>query len=64
MNARKGLADAIRIRQMREWRMRATCPMLAKGYSRSKCIKNYLYLVRAFPLLAQRAGFKETDVYR
>jgi hypothetical protein len=64
MNARPGLADAIRIRQMREWRMRATCPMLAKGYSRSQCIKNYLYLVRTFPLLAQRAGYRESDVYR
>jgi hypothetical protein len=64
MNARPTVMDAIRIRQMREWRMRATCPLLAKGYPAWKCRKNYLYLVRAFPLLAQRAGFRETDVYR
>lgn len=56
--------DAIRIQRMREWRMRATCPLLAKGYTRSKCIKNYLYLVRSFPALAQRAGYRESDVYK
>lgn len=64
MNARPQIADAIRIQRMREWRMRATCPLLAKGYPVWKCRKNYLYLVRAFPSLAQRAGYRESDVYR
>jgi hypothetical protein len=64
VNARPSLKDAIRIRQMREWRMRATCPLLAKGYPAWKCRKNYLYLVRTFPSLAQRAGYRESDVYR
>jgi len=64
VNARPEIRDAIRIRQMREWRMRATCPLLARGYPAWKCRKNYLYLVRTFPSLAQRAGFRESDVYR
>jgi hypothetical protein len=64
MNARPEVGDAIRVRQMKEWRMRARCPLLAKGYPAWKCRKNYLYLVRAHPSLAQRAGLRESDVYR
>ena len=64
MNARPTVMDAIRIQRMREWRMRATCPLLAKGYPAWKCRKNYLSLVRAHPSLAQRAGLRESDVYR
>jgi hypothetical protein len=63
MNARPQIADAIRVRRMKEWRIRATCPLLAKGYPAWKCRKNYLSLVRAHPSLAQRAGCGETDVY-
>ena len=51
------------VQRMKEWRMRATCPLLAKGYPAWKCRKNYLYLVRAHPSLAQRAGLRESDVY-
>ena len=64
MNARPTVRDAIRVRLMKEWRMRATCPLLAKGYPAWKSRKNYLSLVRAHPLLAQRVGLRESDVYR
>jgi hypothetical protein len=43
--------------------MRATCPLLAKGYPAWKCRKNYLSLVRAHPSLAQRVGLRESDVF-
>jgi hypothetical protein len=64
MNARPTVRDAIRVRLMKEWRMRATCPLLAKGYPAWKCRKNYLHLVRTFPMLAKAHGLRESDVYR
>jgi len=63
MNARPEIKDAIRVRQMKEWRMRARCPLLAKGYPAWKCRKNYLYLVRTFSTLAKTHGLRESDVY-
>jgi len=63
MNGRPTIKDAIRLRQMKAWRMMARCPLLAKGYPAWKCRKNYLYLVRTFPALAKLAGCRESDVY-
>jgi hypothetical protein len=63
MNAGPGIKDAIRLRLMKEWRMRARCPLVAKGYPAWKCRKNYLYLVRTFPMLAKAHGLRESDVY-
>jgi hypothetical protein len=63
MNARPSIRAAIVVQRMKEWRMRARCPLLAKGYPAWKCRKNYLYLVRAHPALAQRNGLRESDVY-
>ena len=48
---------------MKEWRMRARCPLLAKGYPAWKCRKNYLALVRKHSALAKLAGCRESDVY-
>ena len=64
MNAGPQIREAMLVQRMKEWRMRATCPLLAKGYPAWKCRKNYLSLVRAHPLLAQRVGLRESDVYR
>jgi hypothetical protein len=48
---------------MKEWRTRATCPLLAKGYPAWKCRKNYLSLVRTHRTLAERNNLRETDVF-
>ena len=63
MNAGARVKDAILIRRMTEWKMRARCPLLAKGYPVWKCRKNYLSLVRTQRALAERHGFQETDVF-
>ena len=63
MNAGPLIRDAIRVRLMKEWRMRARCPLLAKDYPAWKCRKNYLYLVRTYPALAKIHGLRESDVY-
>lgn len=63
MNARPEVADAKRLKLMKQWLTRATCKLLADGYPQWKCHKNYLYLVRAHPSLAQRAGLRESDLY-
>jgi hypothetical protein len=39
-------------------------PVAREGLLQIAMYQNYLYLVRAFPLLAQRAGYRESDVYR
>jgi hypothetical protein len=63
MNARPQIKDAMLVQRMKEWRMRARCPLVAKGYPAWKCRKNYLYLVRTHPTLAQRHALRESDVY-
>ena len=63
MNAGPQIRDAIRLRLMKDWRMRARCSLLAKGYPAWKCRKNYLSLVRRHRALAERAGLRESDVY-
>ena len=63
MNAGARIKDAILIGRMKEWKMRSGCPSLAKGYPAWKCRKNYLYLVRTHRSLAERHGFRETDVF-
>ena len=63
VNAGPLIRDAIRIRLMKEWRMRARCPLVAKGYPAWKCRKNYLALVRKHTALAKLAGCRESDVY-
>jgi hypothetical protein len=63
MNARPQIRDAILVQRMKEWRMRARCPLLAKGYPASKCRKNYLHLIRTHEMLAKAHGLRESDVY-
>lgn len=48
---------------MKDWLMKARCPLVAKGYPAWKCRKNYFSLVRTHPSLAQKAGLRESDVY-
>jgi hypothetical protein len=64
MNAGPQIRDAIRLRLMKQWLMRATCPLLAKGYPACKSRKNYLSLLRRHRALAERYGFRESDLYR
>ena len=64
MNARPSVIDAIRLRLMKEWLARATCPLVARGYPAWKSRKNYLSLVRRHRALAERYGFRESDLYR
>ncbi len=63
MNAGERIKDAILIGLMKEWKIRARCPLLAKGYPAWKCRKNYLSLVRTHRALAERHGFRESDVF-
>jgi hypothetical protein len=64
MNAGPQIRDAIRVRLMKQWLMRATCPFVAKGYPARKSRKNYLSLVRRHSALAKCHGFRESDLYR
>jgi len=63
MNARPEIRDALLVRRMKDWLMRARCPLLAKGYPAWKSRKNYLSLVRTHRSLADRHGLRETDVF-
>ena len=63
MNAGLQIRDAMLLQRMKEWRMRARSPLVAKGYPAWKCRKNYFYLVRKHSTLAQRHGLRESDVY-
>jgi hypothetical protein len=57
------IKDAILVGRMTEWKMRARCRLRAKGYPAWKCRKNFLSLVRSHRALAERHGFRETDVF-
>jgi hypothetical protein len=63
MNCREQIREHLLIQKMKDWRMRARCPLLAKGYPAWKCRKNYLSLVRTHRALAERHGLRETDVF-
>ena len=63
MNVRPTLREAALIRRMKFWLLRALHGPL--GYcSKSRGVKNYLALVRKHRVLAEKAGFRETDIYR
>jgi hypothetical protein len=63
MNCREQIREHLLVQKMKDWRTRARCPLLAKGYPAWKCRKNYLSLVRTHRALAERHGLRETDVF-
>jgi hypothetical protein len=63
MNIRLELRDAFLVKRMEFWRLRALYGPLG-NCSKSKGVKNYLALVRKHRALAEKAGFRETDIYR
>ena len=63
MNVRPTLREAALLHRMKFWRLRALYGPLG-NCSKSKGVKNYLALVRKHRALAEKAGFRETDIYR
>lgn len=63
MNVRPTLREAALLQRMRFWRLRAMHGPLG-NCSKARGVKNYLALVRAHAALAEKAGFRETDIYR
>jgi hypothetical protein len=63
MNMRPSLKDAALVKRMNFWLLRALYGPLG-GCSKSKGVKNYLALVRKHRALAEKAGLRETDIYR
>jgi hypothetical protein len=63
MNLRLELRDAFLLKRMHFWLLRAVHGPLG-NCSKSKGVKNYLALVRKHRGLAEKAGFRETDIYR
>jgi len=63
MNVRPTLREAALIRRMNFWLLRALHGPLG-NCSKSRGVKNYLALMRKHTALAEKAGFRETDIYR
>jgi len=63
MNVRPTLREAALLQRMKFWRLRALHGPLG-NCSKSRGVKNYLALVRKHGTLAEKAGFRETDIYR
>jgi len=63
MNVRPELKEAALVQRMKFWRLRALYRPLG-NCSKSKGVKNYLALVRKHRAVAEKAGFRETDIYR
>ena len=63
MNIRPTLRQAALLKRMTFWRLRALHGPLG-NCSKSRGVKNYLALVRKHAALAEKAGFRETDIFR
>ena len=63
MNVRPTLREAALLKRMTFWRLRAQHGPLG-NCSKSRGVKNYLALIRKHAALAEKAGFRETDIYR
>ena len=63
MNIRPTLREAALLKRMTFWRLRALYGPLG-DCSKSRGVKNYLALVRKHAALAEKAGFRETDIFR
>jgi hypothetical protein len=63
MNVRPTLREAALLCRMKFWLLRALYGPLG-NCSKSKGVKNYLALVRKHRALAEKAGLRETDIYR
>jgi hypothetical protein len=63
MNVRPTLREAALLRRMSFWLLRAQYGPLG-SCPKSKGMKNYLALIRKHAALAEKAGFRETDIYR
>ena len=63
MNVRPVLKEAALLKRMKFWLLRAQFGPLG-NCSKSKGVKNYLALVRKHRVLAEKAGLRETDIYR
>ena len=61
MNAGSGIKEAIILQRMKFWLVRARHAF--EGCPKWKARKNYLFLVRKYPALAERNGLLETDVF-
>ena len=55
--------EAALLRRMTFWLLRAQHGPLG-NCSKSRGVKNYLALVRKHAALAEKAGLRETDIYR
>lgn len=63
MNVRPELKEAVLLQRMRFWLLRARYGPIG-NCSKSRGKKNFWALVRRHKVLAERCGFRETDVFR
>lgn len=63
MNVRPTLREAALLQRMNFWRLRALHGPFG-NCTKARGVKNYLALVRKHAALAEKAGFRETDIYR
>jgi hypothetical protein len=63
MNVRPILREAVLQKRMTFWLLRALHGPLG-NCSKSRGVKNFLALVRKHRAVAEKAGFRETDIYR
>jgi hypothetical protein len=62
MNVRPSLKEAALVQRMIFWRLRAKHGPIG-NCSKSRGRKNYLALIRRHPVLAERHGLRETDIF-
>lgn len=63
MNARPEIRDALLVRKMKHWLLRARYSFVGEGCARWRARRNYWFLVRKHRTLAERHGLRETDVF-
>lgn len=62
MNAGPGIREALLVERMKHWLSRARYSSTT-NYPKWRARRNFWFLVRKHPVLAERRGFRETDVF-
>jgi hypothetical protein len=63
MNARPEIKDALLLKKMNHWLLRARCPQMNPRVPTWKARKNYWSLVRRYPALAAAHHLTVTSVF-
>jgi hypothetical protein len=63
MNARPEIRNAVLLKKMNFWLLRARCPMINTRIPAWRARKNFWALVRRYPALAAAHGLTATSVF-